>query len=649
MATIPRNTEIDRSYDYVTSVKEFGEWVNGNQKWVQIFPFDTWDHPAFGETTVDRQKAERMIRNFNAGVLGTDVHTDYEHGQSKAHGTKASGKYLDLQIRDGEDAGLWGLIEFTEPAVREIDAGEWNYFSGGMSEFWRHPQTGQVHEAVIRGGGLTNHPWVKGMSPLNFSELVANDPEIAKEFSQWTTAYMNNLPDSSFLYIESGGKKVDGKTEPRSLRHFPVKDANGKVDLAHARNAIARAPQADVPDAVKSRVQATARRMLGSRAGNSGTTKEMSEMLAVDIREHLPKTYVAKRFSVVETERISEADAVVDGIGLEIVEDGSHGLLEITAEMAPQYYQEPGTGYADPLINHDDSADSGSRINTPPEGEDGTTPDVSKTVNPGVTGKPEPPIDSPDDADIEEQLPQVDPLDPSQGDDIEGDEGGSEIVDLHKEGGGVVDEAMVESLTKMDAELRSILSLDEDADLIGAVKGLTDEVQPLRDLKNHSEAQKQFSEQFPDEFARMARLEARDRENQAKEFSEHIGALRHEISGEGEGVKALGNLGLSAKSITAIEGLYKEFSESKATPTSFREVMETILGEGGLVDFGNIGSSREKEDLGDNPIKAFSEKIQEIQESDKVEYGVAIGLATQRFPDLAQAWSSSAKNRSSEN
>ena len=43
---------------------------------------------------------------------------------------------------------------------------------------------------------------------------------------------MDDLPDSAFLYIEPGGKKDgNGKTEPKSLRHFPYKDASGKIDM----------------------------------------------------------------------------------------------------------------------------------------------------------------------------------------------------------------------------------------------------------------------------------------------------------------------------------------------------------------------------------------------------------------------------------
>jgi uncharacterized protein len=52
-----------------------------------------------------------------------------------------------------------------------------------------------------------------------------------------TSQGRDNLPDSAFAYIEPGGKKVNGKTVPGKLRHYPVHDA------AHVRNALARVGQ----------------------------------------------------------------------------------------------------------------------------------------------------------------------------------------------------------------------------------------------------------------------------------------------------------------------------------------------------------------------------------------------------------------------
>jgi len=94
--------------------------------------------------------------------------------------------------------------------------------------------------------------------------LFSDGKARSDDFAVWTAAFMNDLPDSSFLYIESGGEKDEsGKTKPRSLRHFPYKDAGGKTDLPHLRNALARIPQSSLPADVKERVAAKARRLAG--------------------------------------------------------------------------------------------------------------------------------------------------------------------------------------------------------------------------------------------------------------------------------------------------------------------------------------------------------------------------------------------------
>jgi 2'-5' RNA ligase len=100
--------------------------------------------------------------------------------------------------------------------------------------------------------------------------------------AEWSTAMMNDLPDSAFLYVESGDKDEEGKTTPRSKRHFPYKDANGKVDLPHLRNAIARIPQSNAPgldEAKKNSLQERARKLLASAQGEGGQ-KEGKRMMS---------------------------------------------------------------------------------------------------------------------------------------------------------------------------------------------------------------------------------------------------------------------------------------------------------------------------------------------------------------------------------
>jgi len=73
--------------------------------------------------------------------------------------------------------------------------------------------------------------------------------------AEMTAAAINDLPDSAFAYIEPGGEKDDqGKTVPRSKRHFPIHDA------AHVRNALARAPQSPFGDKAMSKIRAAAKK-----------------------------------------------------------------------------------------------------------------------------------------------------------------------------------------------------------------------------------------------------------------------------------------------------------------------------------------------------------------------------------------------------
>lgn len=106
-------------------------------------------------------------------------------------------------------------------------------------------------------------------------------PELeAEEKAEWDTATINNFPDSSFLYVKPGGEKDEGgKTVPRSLRMFPIKDGSGKLDLPHLRNAIARIPQADIPKDKMTSLQERARTMLTNAQGEGKEKTSFVEWL----------------------------------------------------------------------------------------------------------------------------------------------------------------------------------------------------------------------------------------------------------------------------------------------------------------------------------------------------------------------------------
>ena len=66
---------------------------------------------------------------------------------------------------------------------------------------------------------------------------TVTDTTDVEERKVLSSAARKALPDNDFAYIEPGGAKVNGRTKPNKLRHYPIHDAN------HVRNALARIAQ----------------------------------------------------------------------------------------------------------------------------------------------------------------------------------------------------------------------------------------------------------------------------------------------------------------------------------------------------------------------------------------------------------------------
>jgi len=239
--------------------------------WIEALPARVYTTPQYGEIPVTPEKLERMIANFNNNVRGQEIATDFEHGRDTAKGLQASGWYKEFKIdKSSDDPGqvsLWAKVEFTDDAKKEVQDGKWKYWSLEWDDEYVDDK-GELIPDVILGGGLTNRPVAKRTMPINFSEAMWDelDEDTQREFAVWTTKYVNSLPNSAFLYVEAGADKN------KSKRHLPYKDASGKIDLPHLRNAIARIPQMKgISDSLKASLQAKARRLL------AGSQKAASE------------------------------------------------------------------------------------------------------------------------------------------------------------------------------------------------------------------------------------------------------------------------------------------------------------------------------------------------------------------------------------
>lgn len=169
----------------------------------------------------------------------------------------------------------------------------------------------------------------------NFPLKAMNRAMVALN-ATWTRAYINDLPDSAFLYIEKGGKKDEGgKTVPRTLRHFPYKDSDGSIDLPHLRNAIARIPQAKINGLDKEALQTKARRIL--ERAQRRNTMDLEHLKALGLPENATPEQINARL-----EELSKAANTQDKPSDEaLMVEKVSGMIEkaintaVTAAIAP--------------------------------------------------------------------------------------------------------------------------------------------------------------------------------------------------------------------------------------------------------------------------------------------------------------------------
>ena len=149
---------------------DFSEVGDDSQTWIQIMPEGmTVQHPVYGKIEFDGRRLSRFADNFASNVRGQDLAVNFDHKQDAARGGEAAGWFRAVEHRAGR--GLFALVDWTSDALQAIKEGKWRYFSPEFVNRWVHPESQKSFNDVLFGGALTNTPFLKGMLPINMSEL----------------------------------------------------------------------------------------------------------------------------------------------------------------------------------------------------------------------------------------------------------------------------------------------------------------------------------------------------------------------------------------------------------------------------------------------------------------------------------------------
>lgn len=198
---------------------------------------------------------------------------------------------------------------------------------------------------------------------------------------------------------------------------------------------------------------------------------------------------------------------------------------------------------------------------------------------------------------------------------------------------------------EQEFELRKVLDIPSDGDIVEAAKLQLGELTELRRSADAVSQEKQFAEQYPAYWQEHNKLMDRDRESSARMFSESVQRVR---KAEGYGLKET-QKGLSVMSLTKVKDLHKHFAEGTATVEEFEDTIRTIV-NGGIVEFGEVGTSNGDADI---PIidtssangiagarRLFAEVVSKMQaDNPEWDYVRCMQEAGKKHPDLAEAYS----------
>lgn len=149
-----------------------------------------FEHPITGAVDVTVEDLDTAVENFGKWKeLGTDVPVDYDHGSAFGSNPEAAGWYESLE-RDGEK--LLATVKWTDDAAEKLEEDKYRFFSPEFDVEFKS-ETGEEEGFTILAGGLTNRPFLRGMSPVQMSREARNPAE------QWILDQIDLLAQSENL------------------------------------------------------------------------------------------------------------------------------------------------------------------------------------------------------------------------------------------------------------------------------------------------------------------------------------------------------------------------------------------------------------------------------------------------------------------
>lgn len=146
---------------------------------IQVLKGGLYDHPWWDLIRFDRALMEQLVRNFDANVVGQQIHVDADHRQAD----RAQGWIERVWMKPGDpsapaeddlESELWARVRWTPLGVENITNEYYKYTS---IQYWPDfkDNKGKRYGPCLTGTALTNIPFVTGMAELALSRSARTE------------------------------------------------------------------------------------------------------------------------------------------------------------------------------------------------------------------------------------------------------------------------------------------------------------------------------------------------------------------------------------------------------------------------------------------------------------------------------------------
>lgn len=242
------NTNITNSLQFISENTDLEQEITEAEASMDLNPFVRWAKFVLADDKVNGRGERLPVEEFD-NIIKSGIHMPIKMAEGKIEPDHSNASPIGVitnlkkEVVDGVNrivglAALWPLERPGDVTYlkSKVDSGEQVDVSFELKVMDK-VRSGDHFDLV--GASLA------AVTVVGRPAYLGRTPILAMASNTWSDEYIENLPDSSFLYIERGGD-LEGNAPKK--RYFPIKDEGGILNVSQLERVLSEADNSEVPE-----------------------------------------------------------------------------------------------------------------------------------------------------------------------------------------------------------------------------------------------------------------------------------------------------------------------------------------------------------------------------------------------------------------